>query len=97
MKESDEIITSIDYHEIPSRSLSLAVDVYVKEEAWADMRKSQKLSLAVVTEKKVQDAVKDFGDPRPQLYIRSDVAEDILAKKKLLELNPNANPWKIIR
>lgn len=83
MKESDEIITSIDYHEIPSRSLSLAVDVYVKEEAWADMRKSQKLSLAVVTEKKcrMQSRILGILDPN---YIRSDVAEDILAKKSCL-------------
>lgn len=42
----------------------------------------------------MQSRILGILDPN---YIRSDVAEDILAKKKLLELNPNANPWKIIR
>lgn len=63
------------------------------------MRKSQKLSLAVVTEKKIRDALKDleYVDKKPLFYLRSDTAEDILAKKKFLQADPTAVDWKIIR
>lgn len=102
VKKSDERIAFIRYQKGSVRkkdSYSLIVDVYVKEEAWADMTKSQKMSLVAVTQKKIHKSLRELGfiDKKYPAYVSffSDTAEDLLARKKTFRFS--GSEWLILR
>lgn len=103
VKQSDERIAFIRYREDPSergdKHYTIFVDVYVKEQAWADMTNSRKLSLVATSYKNIQQSLKGLKYTRKEqpAYVEyySDTAEDLLARKKLIRFK--GSDWLILR
>lgn len=71
VKQKDERIAFIRYEEDPSKrgksSYTIFVKVYVKEQAWADMTTSQKLSLVATSYKSIQESLEGLKYTRDGL------------------------------